>query len=167
MSEGYAINAGMGSDRIGNFVCIQQRCASLGCACQQEDVRTGMRHSPGQSMAISGFKGSFELGLLEQDVLAHTRVILDERQLLRQNPWVLLLDIEVARARCAQQLDQDSGSLALRHLLAAACSTIKTPKCQIWAGPSLAESGGHCMGLHRVLVRTSDYVRFISRGVQY
>jgi len=58
---------------------------------------------------MSDFTRSFELGFLEQNVLVHTRVIFDERQLLRQKLWVLLLDIEVASARCAQQLDQDGG----------------------------------------------------------
>jgi len=67
---------------------------------------------------------SLELGLREEHMALDARVILHQLQLVRQRARVLLLDVEVASARGAQQLDEQRAGL-LRHPAAAA----RPPAC--------------------------------------
>lgn len=58
---------------------------------------------------------SLQLCLGEEHMPPHTRVVLHERQLLRERLRVLLLDVEEAGACCAEELHQDGGTLAFGH----------------------------------------------------
>ena len=65
----------------------------------------------GERKEKRGGETSFQLGLREQDVPLHFRVVFHERELPRERPWVFPLDVEGARPGGGEELDEERGSL--------------------------------------------------------
>src|SRR5690606_7554592 len=55
--------------------------------------------------AERGTSSLLDLRFLELDVLADDRIVLLEAELFRAGAWILLGDVEVARASCRNELD--------------------------------------------------------------